>query len=66
MSKSKYKIEVVKSATDGQWFWRLKNTRGGRTLAHSESYTRRVNALRTVNPLAAALQCPVFVLRKPE
>lgn len=64
--KSKYKIEVVKSAIDGQWFWRLKNRRGGRTLSHSESYTRRRAALLTVNPLAAALQCSVFILKKPE
>jgi len=59
------KIEVVKSITDGQWHWRLLN-RVGRKLAHSEQYTRRTSALKTANPLAAALQCPIFILKKPE
>ncbi len=64
--KSKYKIEVVKSITDGQWHWRLRNVIGGRKLAHSEQYTRRSSALKTANPLAAALQCSIFILKKPE
>ena len=49
-------------ATSGQWYWRLKS-RNGRTLAHSETYKRRISAVKVMKKLAKALNCGAYIWR---
>ena len=56
-----YLVELDVS-TSGLWYWRLKS-RNGRTLAHSETYTRRMSAVRVAKKLAKALNCGTYIWR---
>ena len=49
-----YFIRVHKSKV--QWWWTLCS-KNGQVIAHSEMYTRRASAMRTVKRLAEALDC---------
>jgi len=47
-------FNLWRSHRDGQWYWRLR-ARNGRTLAHSEGYTRRARALQGIRAAARAI-----------
>ncbi len=49
---SKYRFEVFKSNKDKKFYWHLIAIHGGKVVAQSEGYSRRTNAMETVNSLA--------------
>lgn len=50
----KYIAEVLPSLND-QWYWRFVAT-NGKVLCHSETYTRRRDAVRALNDFIVKLQ----------
>lgn len=64
--KTKYKVEVIKSAVDGQWRWRIKRKGNGAILAVSEQYVQKNSALRVARPLAKDLGAEYVINNKPE
>lgn len=58
----KYRVELDRSRVlfgKVRWYWRLVDTSNGKTLAHSEIYARRIDAMATAHQLAEALEVSV-------
>lgn len=53
MKSKKFFINVLKNK-NGAWFWRLK-ARNGKILAHSEAYSSKAKALKTVESLILSI-----------
>jgi len=63
--RPKYRVQLVQSIVDGQWFHRIVGANGEK-ISSSELYANRSNARRTAKPLAAALNATLEVVAKPE
>ena len=50
-----YIVEVLKGRA-GKWYWKLKYT-NGKTLAHSETYSSRYQAVKTARAVACRMEC---------
>ncbi len=50
---SKYRFEVFKSNEDKKFYWHMIAIHGGKIVAQSEGYTRRTNAMETINNIVA-------------
>jgi len=65
--RPKYRVQLVKSATNGLWFHRIKGA-NGEIICASEIYdakdsnASRGAARRTAKPLAAKLEAPLEVV----
>ena len=58
--RTKTVIEVQKNLR-GKWFWRLKSRMNGRTLAHSESYSRLQACEKTALRLASEFKISYYL-----
>ena len=60
----KYRIELVRSQRNPlfrpKWFWRIIDMSNHKTLAHSENYSRRIDAMATAAGLASALDVTIM------
>lgn len=63
--RPKYRVQLVQSKVDGQWFHRIVGTNGEK-ITSSELYVRRDSARRTAKPLAEALGTTLEVVEKAE
>lgn len=59
----KYRIELVRSQSvlfRQKWFWRIVDMSNHKTIAHSETYARRIDAMATAAGVATALGATVM------
>jgi len=56
--KRSWKVEVYEGHMG--WWWRIV-AGNNKVLAHSETYTRKQNCLKTARPVAKRLGCPLVI-----